>query len=611
MNTLRKIKLNQISNDPKQREAYLSKKNTVVIAGPGSGKTTVLSMKILNLLENDIISPQGIACITYSREAAREIKDRLVTFGYNNSHRNSFFGTVHSFCIAEVLVPFSHLFNHFFLPLPIHIATATERTNTYDQALKNLLFTQKQVSMTDMNRERKFGVSGESRIVIPSYDIALQVAREYERILHGKGLIDFEDIVNYSTILVQKEIFVKKCLEAKFPWLLVDEYQDLGKPLHEIILSLLIGTNIKLFAVGDPDQSIYGFQGAIPDYIKELTTFKDRINTVKLENNYRSNQEIIEASEIILQSDRGYLAGTREKERAEFSFFVCKNGMDEQYNLVAQELIPKYTKEDDVPLNEVAVLLGKNEEVKKLAMVFKKYEIPCYLSKHDFERTEFVQWLENCAKWAIDNTLVSFDDLWGYWRSLLFSISNNINEIEERVKLYYCLFDSMQKNDNLKSWINFLRSRINFENIFMKSVLYSDEADNLNALLESIEYQDNLNIKNFSELGKPQNQITISTRHSCKGLEFEVVILLGMEEERFPSYYDLQDANKLDESSRICFVCISRARRVCVLVRSKKHTVNTKQGPWEKSYEQSRFWTILESWQNDKNSLLTETSFHA
>jgi DNA helicase-2/ATP-dependent DNA helicase PcrA len=611
MNSIRKAKLNQINNDPKQCEAYSSKKNTVVIAGPGSGKTTVLSMKILNLLENYITNPQGIACITYSREAAREIKDRLVTFGYNNTHKNSFFGTVHSFCIAEVLVPFSHLFDHFSLPFPIRIATTKQRTNAFKHALKNLIFSDDQVSITDMNRERKFGIIGESRIEIPSYDIALQVAREYEKILHDDSLIDFDDIVNYSTILIQKEEFVRRCLEAKFPWLLVDEYQDLGKPLHEIILSLLLKTDIKLFAVGDPDQSIYGFQGAIPDYLKELTTFKNRINTVILEKNYRSNQEIIEASEVILQENRGYLAGTREKERAVFHFFVREMGMEEQYNLVVQKLIPEYVEKERIPLNEIAVLVGTNKEVMQLAVFFQEFDIPYYISKQNFERTEFVQWLENCAKWVVDNATVSFDTLWSYWAFLTLSTNNDINGFKERVKFYNHLSDSVEKREDLRLWITFLKEHLNFEEVFTKSLSCSGELDNLNLLLKAIGEQNNLDIKNFSKLGKPQNQVTISTRHSCKGLEFEVVILLGMEDGRFPFYSDINDPNKLTESSRICFVCISRAKRVCILVRSKKHILDTRRGPWEKNFEPSRFWTILENWQKSKKLFVAENSFNA
>jgi DNA helicase-2/ATP-dependent DNA helicase PcrA len=202
---------------------------------------------------------------------------------------------------------------------------------------------------------------------------------------------------------------------------------------------------------------------------------------------------------------------------------------------------------------------------------------------------------------VVDNTTVSFDALWSYWNFLAFSANNDIDEIKERVKFYNYLSDSVKKREDLKLWITFLKEHLNFEEVFTKSLSCSGELDNLDSLFKAIEEQKNLDIKNFSELGKPQNQVTISTRHSSKGLEFEVIILLGMEDERFPFYSDINDPKKLAESSRICFVCISRAKRVCILVRSKKHILNTRRGEtWEKDFNQSRFWTILEDWQNSK-----------
>ena len=135
------------------------------------------------------------------------------------------------------------------------------------------------------------------------------------------GYMDYEDIVNYSTWLIQDEEYVRKCLSAKFPWIVIDEYQDLGRPLHEMILSLFTQTDIKIFAVGDPDQSIYGFQGAIPEYLMELYK-SPGIKQVELKTNYRSNQDIINACELVLNAKREYIAGTRLDENADFVCFL-------------------------------------------------------------------------------------------------------------------------------------------------------------------------------------------------------------------------------------------------------------------------------------------------
>jgi DNA helicase II / ATP-dependent DNA helicase PcrA len=601
MNKLRKAKLSQIAHDEMQLKAYLSKGRTAVIAGPGSGKTTILTLKVLKLLEDHITEPQGLACITYSREAAREIINRLNDFGLN-SYGNSFFGTVHSFCIAEVLVPFSHLFDHFELPKPLRIAKSSERRKIFKEAQTNLFFNDKDVTMTEMNRERKFRILGNSEIEIPSYDIALQVANEYEKLLHKQGLIDFEDMINYSTILIQNEEFVRKCLEAKFPWILIDEYQDLGKPLHEIALALYLKTKINIFVVGDPDQSIYGFQGAIPEYLSELASFT-KIEKIILNKNYRSNQDIINASEILLAAKRGYLSGSRKKERAEFHFYVCEAEMIEQFLLVINKIIPKYLS-SGIPLNEIVVIVGTNNELASLSEVCKQNNIPFYIAKHDFKRTYFVQWLEDCGKWVLDNKNFSFTKICEYWNKLLLSdnIFNNELDIIDKVKLHSCLTSSIKFKDNLEMWLNSIINELGLIKLLKKATFDPDELENLNVLLKSVKKNGELfSLKNFSELGRPQDQITITTRHSSKGLEFEVVILLGMEEERFPHYFDMHDPEKLAESSRICFVCVSRAKSKCILVRSKVHTKNTRQGPWKKSYQPSRYWLLLEGWQNKKN----------
>ena len=110
-------KLQEVNNDKDQLAAYNSSGNTVVIAGPGSGKTTVLTLKIMRLLNESIHAPRGLACLTYSTEAAREFKDRLKKLGFVRN-TNAFLGTVHSFCLAEVLIPFAHLYPKYRIPNP-------------------------------------------------------------------------------------------------------------------------------------------------------------------------------------------------------------------------------------------------------------------------------------------------------------------------------------------------------------------------------------------------------------------------------------------------------------------------------------------------------------
>jgi DNA helicase-2/ATP-dependent DNA helicase PcrA len=136
------------------------------------------------------------------------------------------------------------------------------------------------------------------------------------------------------------------------------------------------------------------------------------------------------------------------------------------------------------------------------------------------------------------------------------------------------------------------------------SEIYPNEVENIENLLSEAKLHNlkNANINRFANLGFPENEVTITTRHSSKGLEFEAVILLGMEEGHFPNYYHLDNPIALAEDQRLCYVCISRAKKACILVRSIYFNIPTKRGIWHKDFEPSRYWVALhEKFAIDKN----------
>ncbi|WP_016741189.1 MULTISPECIES: ATP-dependent helicase [Bacillales] len=591
-------KLNEIKNDEFQNAAYVSDKSTVVLAGPGSGKTTVLTLKIMKLLKEKIAPPQGLACVTFSKEAAYEFKHRLKKLGYQRRD-NVFLGTVHSFCIAEVIGKFGHLYPKYQIPLPIKIISQKEKRKLFKQIKDELEIGDENLSLIELDKERSQNIKGKTRVEGSKNELAIKIAEEYERRLHSSGYTDFVSIVKFSTLLIQNESYVRKCLEAKFPWILVDEYQDLGRPLHEMILSFFNHTKIKIFAVGDPDQSIYGFGGAAPDYLIELYDLIG-IERVRLITNYRSTQDIIEASELALNiaEKRNYVAGLR-KEDAEFDFITCEYGMEQQYQYVVESIIPSCI-EQNINLEEIALLVGYNDEIKDLSLVLENYKIPHYIAKHDFERSEIVLWLESCAMWTVDQSKASFEEIYEFWKRLLEShnkVITNKLDIKERRKVFDILTKNQQLSSNLLLWLRSTIQQFELKSLLELSTKYPEEAENLDNLLKVCadgkfkEYD----VSKFTEIGKPENQVTVTTRHSSKGLEFEVVVLLGMEEGRFPYYNILNDTDKLAEAHRVFFVCVSRAKRVCYLIRSLRHTIYPRRGnPFEKRYPKSRFWSILE-----------------
>lgn len=585
-------KLQEISEDDMQFAAYKAVNNTVVIAGPGSGKTTVLTLKVMQLLAEMIYPPRGLACLTYSTEAAREFKSRLVKLGLEK-RKNVFLGTVHSFCLSEIIAPFASLYPQYKIPLPIRIISETEKDRLFNS--QNYEGTPK---LIDVDKERTRNIKGISRVAIESYDIALKAAISFEELLMQNGYLDFISMVKKSVELIKNEPYVRKALEAKYPWIIVDEYQDLGKPLHELILTLLNLTRIKVFAVGDADQSIYYFQGAAPDYLIELSQRQD-VSCIQLKNNYRSSQTIVDASEYILKSSRGYIASGKLRDyHAKLEFIECSKGMDEQYERVIEQISRFHT--DGIPYHEIAVLVGNNKQVAELAQECSKQNIPAYIARQTFRLTDLIIWIQNCAKWVSDKNSVSFDEICLTWKSFIsqkWIIDENDYFLLKRTILQ-ALTASMVYKDNLLDWLYYLDKEVGIVSAFTDSERYPDELDNFNKLLETAQRHDTqLTIKFLTRLGIPENQVVLTTRHSSKGLEFDVVILPGMEKDSFPSYYD-NTPRKLAEARRLCFVSVSRARKACILVRSKN--LQNKYGRWF-SKEPSPFWVALQEFQNNRS----------
>lgn len=593
MNAYFEKKLQEISSDAAQLSAYEATGNTVVIAGPGSGKTTVLTLKVMQLLKDSICAPRGLACLTYSTEAVREFKNRLGKLGLEK-RKNVFLGTVHSFCLTEIIMPFAALYPKYRIPQPVKIISEKE---------KKRLFAAQQYEgdprLDDVDKERTRNIKGISRVAIESYDIDLKAAISFEELLLDNGYLDFISMVKIAVEIIKNESYVRKAIQARYPWIIVDEYQDLGKPLHELILTLLDMTEVKVFAVGDADQSIYDFQGAAPDYLVELSQRED-VSCVYLKNNYRSAQTIVDASEHILESARGYVAcGKLHDYRAELQFVECTSGMEEQYRIVVDQVRQFHDK--GIPYHEIAVLVGNNAQIDALSKVCSANNIPTYCSKQKFRTTEFIVWLQSCAKWTLDKNSTSFDEIVMMWRSFV-SHKHLIGDTETlaiKRLLFKTLTEGVQYKGDMVSWLKYIDSSLGIVSLFQDSDRYPDELDNYEKLLsvDTPQYG-TIPLVFLARLGVPENQVVLSTRHSSKGLEFDVIIMLGMEKDSFPNYFD-NTPRKLSEARRLCFVAVSRARKACILVRSLR--LQNKYGRWFEK-DPSPFWVELKEFR-DKNKV--------
>jgi superfamily I DNA/RNA helicase len=248
----------ELRRNPDQWKAFESRGNCVTLAGPGSGKTKVLTSKMARMLREDVRSPRGVACVTYNNECARELERRLDHLGVAD-HSNIFIGTVHSFCLRFVVRSLAALVG-IEVPHPVVVASEAVQRQLFDEAM-SAVGVRAEGFRTDFDRfrrtalDRTEGVDGWEAGDGGLTDVCI----EYERLLRSRGRIDFDDIVLLAVRAIEASEVVRRCLRAQFPVLLVDEYQDLGVPLHRLVLRLCLGAGVRLFAVGDPDQSIYGF----------------------------------------------------------------------------------------------------------------------------------------------------------------------------------------------------------------------------------------------------------------------------------------------------------------------------------------------------------------
>lgn len=604
-----------IKKDDKQWAAYRSMINTAVIAGPGSGKTRVLALKAVSLDKTEIHKPSGLACISYSRETVRELKKRLKQYGYIPGNRD-FIGTVHSFSLLHIIQPFAHLYPQYGIPLPIKILPDDIRSGIYNSVLKELNIEDNwALSLTDINKHRSLSLKGRSNVQIASTSLIVKGAELFELKLRQTEFIDFIDIINLSARIINEQEYVQHSLQCKFPWLLIDEYQDLGKALHEMVLELALFAGIKIYAVGDANQSIYGFNGGYPEFLRELTNYDD-IDTIELTSNYRSSQHIIDASLETLSLGTPappYVAEKLKNDVADFLFITCEEEMDQQYEIVAEKVIPNLVAKG-VSLNEIGIIVGANTQAQEMAQFLQKKHISFFIVNWNFENSAVAVWLQDCARWCSDKGKQSFDNLFRFWKKLI-NDHNDPRKEWETIRLksqLYTILNASKEYKDCFSWLKYVTDELNIESTLINSEVYPNETDNIHRLLKEARFHNlkNATVQRFANLGFPENEVTVTTRHSSKGLEFEVVILLGMEEERFPHFTHLGNPIAIAEDQRLCYVSISRAKRSCILLRSGIYNIPTRRGDiWRKPFAPSRFWIGLHNRFGTKENTFTAQSY--
>ncbi|KIL50830.1 ATP-dependent helicase [Jeotgalibacillus campisalis] len=553
-----------LENNEAQKKVYDSTGNCVVLAGPGSGKSKILTLKLAKILNEDIEPPQGVACLTYNKECARELKEKLNKLGINESS-TIFIDTVHSFCLNHVIRPYKHLVNTN-LPKKIKVATSKEIKDTMLQTFnltigKNEKHTSSWSTAFNVYR-RTFLERESSEWQTNDSDIA-QWILNYENSLRHQGLIDYDDMVLNGLWMIKENQWIQELLQAKFPVIAVDEYQDLGASLDKIIRVLCIENDTRLLAVGDPDQSIYGFTGAQPSLLNDLAQ-QSSVLKVRLKKNYRSKKNIVKASIASLLEERDFVS-SRDGDGS-IIFHSIRDGIDAQCDYICKEVIPNIlTSDPSNTLGDIGVLyIDKNDgDLIAEKVTIEGLQYIRVDGNAPYNKNQLTVWIENCAMWCSGGWLKGspkFSEIERTFGS--FFLNSNISEskLESRkLNLFKFLFRCRDVKLKLSDWLD------EFNDSIVSELLdfFTEEPDIVKEYNKLIVSAKNGQLKDFkiSSLSRQvgsKSHLNLYTLHSSKGLEFKYVIMFGLEHGRIPWLNVLE--NKVNESRRLFYVGLTRAK---------------------------------------------------
>lgn len=564
--------LQLMSGNEGQKRAFEYDDSCVVTACPGSGKTATLALKVMRLLDT-IKEPQGLACLTFNNEAVREFRKRLADFGLQ-ARQNVVLGTVHSFCLGSVIRPFGKLYLED-LPSPFRVANNDEIKGTLARAMDSVGVNRPpneyQRSMSEYRRTHLDRGTADWL----NDEEMVGVIEAYERNLRGLGLIDFDDQVLLALRLIEENRYVRDCLAAKFPWIAIDEYQDLGLPLHRIVKAILNDGRIKIFAVGDPDQSIYGFLGASPDYLTQLSA-ETGIESIPLSLNYRCGQRIIDGAEIILSStdERNPRSARGARDPGEIFFVERAAGFDGQLEAITSEILPQILESGVRPQN-IGILYIDKGDGDRIANHLQNEEVEFRGEKDQrYERTSVTRWIEDVAHWCVSGGVraeIKFRELAAAWESFLRQAGHLVSgteTVEMRGRMFRFLDAARDGSQSFSEWLSNLDAEIGVKTTLERMTKCPYELAAFETLLSSLNEgrMADYTLDDFAGCGAKANRLTLTTLHSSKGLQFDVVLIPGLEQGRLP--WNNIAASKLREARRTFYVGLTRARYKVFLMYS-------------------------------------------
>lgn len=602
-----------------QRQAVASPpQNQLVLAGAGSGKTRVLVHRIAWLIKVEGVSPNQILAVTFTNKAAREMKHRLLEVlesesGLGNLHR-MWVGTFHG--IAHRLLK-AH-WQEAGLPQNFQIMDSDDQLRVVKRVYAELKMSDERWPVKQaqwfINGQKDEGIRAkhieEGR---DPFLVAMKmVYQAYENACDRGGLVDFAELLLRSHELWLKSPHLLEHYQNRFRFLLVDEFQDTNA-VQYAWLRVLSGNTAKVTAVGDDDQSIYGWRGARIENIQQYSSDFATVELIRLEQNYRSTATILQAANAVIEnnSDRlGKSLWTAGDEGEAIDVYSAFNEQDEARYIV--ERIKNWHDSDNT-YSGCAILYRSNAQSRIIEEAFLRENIPyrIYGGQRFYERLEIKNALayfrllsnrnDDAAFERIINTptrgigaktvegirVIARDNGCALYQAMNQAITNNafsgrainalkgfvqvLDNLEERIngaslgEIAECVirdsgileFHGNEKGERGQARVENLQELVNACGAFVQ------EDSNISALQE---FLDSAALDSGdTQADEFEDAVQMMTLHSAKGLEFPLVFLAGMEENLFPHRMSLEEPGRLAEERRLCYVGITRAMQKLVI----------------------------------------------
>ena len=585
-----------------QREAvYHHKGPMMVLAGPGSGKTMVITHRTKTLIETYQVDPSKILVITFTKAAAEEMKARFQRL-MGGKYYPVRFGTFHAV--------FFSILKHAYGYTAANIIRDSEKKKILQDIIEHMDLDYEDTNEFIQDIESEISLVKGEMISLEHYfpmncakDVFQKIFEQYNQALQRKQWIDFDDMLVYCYELFAARKDILQMWQRQFQYILVDEFQDINKVQYDIV-RMLAKPEDNLFIVGDDDQSIYRFRGAKPEIMLQFQQVYPNAKQVLLDVNYRSTECIVETAGMVIEKNKMRFPkkiGTINERGEEVSLREFETAKQQNEKVI--ELVREYEKKG-VPLSEIAILFRTNVQPRALITKFMEYNIPFCM------REQIPNIYDH---WIAKNIMAYFKLAMGVRdRGVFLQVANrpkrylsrqvfDTQEVSfERLRTFYddkrWMVERLDKFEyDLKvlkkmtpfAAINYIRNGIEYDNYLREYADYRRiKVEELYEILDELldmakpfqtyqewfqhveQYGKELEEQKYKKQEEKEDAVVFMTMHGSKGLEYEVVIIIDVNEGIIPHQKAVLDED-LEEERRMFYVAMTRAKKNLYIYFSK------------------------------------------